>query len=454
MIESIEHMGELYHGCTLPGETREDGVYPGHFNGIQISATRFLLVYATRGFRGVDEDRSVVYQLRRDAYDGPVLAEGFVARAADDWDVLGDGVKHPRYYGSPIVFGVPKGVNLEGSPTDHANCFAVICRCNPRQLAADGTLVKVPEADPEFFNNLHMQWAQYRLNDAEDDLEIVSPLEPLCPKGKASYRDVFGEDATTFNVPMVEPQPIDATCRKWAMCVNVGALKHEKLSMIELAWDEHARRYQWTQTGPSFGDGLTEACVMRYRDEWLIAARVHGRPHAAWFWTRDLFSPMPDTVYPEHPRLVGPHTAYVGADGEVYVFGAPIDIDPGNRNPLCVWQIDPDRDFAMVQEHTVCNVSALGILTDLPHGEMAKLLPHTGGRVQYVLHRIRTRYTRDASRTGRVIRADEMEACGQYYAKIAYDADQSPRWRFDNEHAGVLSSHESSHESSRGSTIR
>lgn len=430
MIESISHLGEYHHGCPLPGETRTDGVYPGHFNGIQVGRDRFLMVYATRGFRGVDEDRSIVYQLRAGGYDGPVIREGFVARAADDWDVLGDGVKHPRYYGSPVVFGVPRGAVSDGKPAASGNCFAIMARCNPRQLRNDGTLMSVPAADPKFFASLHTAWGQYRLNDAEDDLEVVMPWQPLVPRGGESYRDALGADAETFNVPMVEPVPLDESFTRWAMCINVGCLKQERLRMVMLTWDPASGRYAWTQTGPEFGAGLTEACVLPWGGDWLIAARAHGRPHAAWFRTQDLLGGMPEPVYPEHPRLVGPHTMYRRVDGAVVVFGAPIDVDEGARNPLCMWELDPDNGFACNEPTVVCNVREKGLLDSLPHAEMAKLLPHTGGDTQLIVHRVRTRYTRDATRLGRVIRPDEMTVCGQYYARIQYDRAYPARWRF------------------------
>ena len=76
MIERIEHRGILVHECAQPGDTRADDVYPGHPNGIQVSARRFVLLFATRGYRGVDDARSIIYQVRDGGFDGPVLSEG------------------------------------------------------------------------------------------------------------------------------------------------------------------------------------------------------------------------------------------------------------------------------------------------------------------------------------------------------------------------------------------
>src|SRR5207244_9424284 len=71
-IEKIEPCGVLVRDCTLPGETRADNVTPAHPNGIQVSKNRWLMMYATRGFRGVDDDLSIIYQLRADSFEGPV----------------------------------------------------------------------------------------------------------------------------------------------------------------------------------------------------------------------------------------------------------------------------------------------------------------------------------------------------------------------------------------------
>src|SRR6266550_1368330 len=106
---SIEHKGKLIHECTVPGETRKDDVFPAHPNGIRLSRDRFLFIYATRGFRGIDEDRSIIYQVRSEGFDGPVLKEGLLAASIDDWDPLGDGKRYKRNQGAPTAFGVPKG---------------------------------------------------------------------------------------------------------------------------------------------------------------------------------------------------------------------------------------------------------------------------------------------------------------------------------------------------------
>ena len=119
MTPRIEHRGKLIHECSLPGHTRADGLYPGHINAAQLSASRFFLIYTTRGWRGTDDNASVIYQLREGAYDGRLLAEGVLASSVDDWDPLGDGTPHVRGHFHPVVFGVAAGARPASPAAGH-----------------------------------------------------------------------------------------------------------------------------------------------------------------------------------------------------------------------------------------------------------------------------------------------------------------------------------------------
>src|SRR5262245_9361738 len=92
-ILKIESLGELLREPNLPGEKRADDVVPGQTTGMRLSKDRWLILCNTRSFRGVDDQRSVIYQLRKGAPDGPVLKEGFLAQSINDWDPLKDGNK-------------------------------------------------------------------------------------------------------------------------------------------------------------------------------------------------------------------------------------------------------------------------------------------------------------------------------------------------------------------------
>jgi len=62
---AIKPAGMFIKESTLPGETRQDDVVPRHAVCLQLAKTRWLIVYTTHGYRGVDDERSVLYQIRK-----------------------------------------------------------------------------------------------------------------------------------------------------------------------------------------------------------------------------------------------------------------------------------------------------------------------------------------------------------------------------------------------------
>ena len=143
----IEPQGILIRDSGIPGETRADDVIPAHPNGIPVSRNRWLLVYATRGFRGVDDDLSILYQFRAGAPDGRVIKEGAFARTQNDWDPLGDGKNYVKQHGHPVAFGVPRGALIGGKPAPSANVFVVKWRKVARDYDPATKYVKHLSAD-------------------------------------------------------------------------------------------------------------------------------------------------------------------------------------------------------------------------------------------------------------------------------------------------------------------
>ena len=119
----IEPLGPLVRCCSLPGESAEDGMFPAHPSGIQLARDRFLVLYSTRGVRCHDDDGSIVYQVRAQGFDGPVLHEGFLARRIEDWDPFRDGSAYVKLLRHPVAFGVPKGALVDGALAANANLF-------------------------------------------------------------------------------------------------------------------------------------------------------------------------------------------------------------------------------------------------------------------------------------------------------------------------------------------
>ena len=84
-----------------------------------------MLFFATLDPHGWDAIRSIIYQIRGHAPDGPVLKEGVVARASSGWDPFHEGVSLRKIHGMPMAFGVPKGAMRNGKPLPNQNVFAV-----------------------------------------------------------------------------------------------------------------------------------------------------------------------------------------------------------------------------------------------------------------------------------------------------------------------------------------
>ena len=179
---TIEPLGCLIHECSLPGERRTDDVFPAHPNGLQASRRTWLLLYATRGWRAVDDDRSIVYQLRRGAPDGELVKEGLLAASTDDWDTAGDGTPCVLQHGHPVLFGLPRGALFDGREPAHAGLFVAKWRIKAmgRFDPATGTVSR----DHDLWDRTQgVRWAQFRLNDREDDIEIVQPAGELRQEG-------------------------------------------------------------------------------------------------------------------------------------------------------------------------------------------------------------------------------------------------------------------------------
>ena len=123
-IEHIEHMGALIRECSLVGERRRITWCRPMPTGSSKSENRWMLIYATRGFRGNDDDRSIVFQLRSETPDGRVIKEGIFSSSQADWDPDGEGkVSYFKQLGHPVLFGVPRGARVGGRPALSANVF-------------------------------------------------------------------------------------------------------------------------------------------------------------------------------------------------------------------------------------------------------------------------------------------------------------------------------------------
>lgn len=428
---ALEHRGVLIGECTLAGETRADDVVPAHPSGLQLSRDRWLIVYATRGFRGVDDDLSIVYQVRRDAPDGTVLKEGFLARTRDDWDPFNEGKKFVRQHGHPVAFGVPKGARIQGKPALHANVFVAKWRVCARAVDPQKRFLIHSDTDPDIGRRTQgVEWTQFRLNDREDDLEVLVPATLQRQKGHESG-DVFtsAEKPGWMNQSFTPPVPLNRDASEWG---EVNAFEGGRLAALRYAFDVPSGRYQWVQTGPYLADparGIFEASLARTKNGWIVSARLEGQSGVAWTRTDDPFTRMPAPTIVKEPTTNSPLTLFSSADGVLRLFTG----ENGRRDPLYMWDVDPDADFAVSNKRLVFDsVGAKLPIRSASQAkiDMAKLLP-AHGRTHLIVHRVSVRSFNHpyANRPAiPIINADEKKACGISYARLTLDDPGAPPW--------------------------
>ena len=460
MIERIEPLGPLVNECSLPGESKGDGVFPSHGNGVPLSRNRWLLTYATRGYRFGDDDWSVVYQIRDGSPVGRVIKEGYLSRAHGEWDPFGDGTRYFRQHGHPVTFGVPKGALINGKRVAHENVFAVKWRVLGIAIHEPGGWKgwdkSWPRRDPR---TQAVEWMQFRLNDREDDIEILQPARQLRQKG-AEQGDVIGftragEPLTQMNQTFVQAVPFNDDCSEWA---DVNHFPGGRIAPMKYRFNPRAKLYEWVETAPLIASrnprvSLYEASLIRFRDEFIIMARktilplekkplqsetTAGRQDldldeigAAWARSDDPFAKAPEFVYPTSPNCYNvPLTAFLCADGVIRMFGGDASLSPpprGRRNPLRCWDIDP-ATFAAANQRVVFDAFDYGLpikrSADKPEWtpalDFGKLVAHMGGRGQYVLHRCH-------------LNRNENAWAGVYHERIVYAEDCAPTWTFGAE---------------------
>jgi hypothetical protein len=223
------------------------------------------------------------------------------------------------------------------------------------------------------------------------------------------------------------------------------------IAAIRFAFNRGLGLYEWVQTGPLLDVGrqsgmasdprtpyrLTETSLLRYRDDWVIAARTSepgskNIPGTGWIRTDDLFRPLPKPFFPGEPRSNAPTGVFQCADGVVRIFTGDPTLSPyaNERDPLFCWDVDLNDNSRLSNRRVVFDAVAAGLPVQGDTGtriDMPNLIPHAGGAEQLLLFRVRLRRSREPFT--RIV-PEEKHRSALYHAKLAFDKACPPAWRF------------------------
>jgi hypothetical protein len=454
MITDIEPGRMLIEDCTIAGERKADGVFPAHPSGIPLSRDRWLVLYATRALRGHDDDHSIVYQLRAGDLDGPVLKEGLIDRALEDFDPDGTGRRVVRRSRHPMAFGVPLGAVIGGRPAPHANVFAVHW-CVEASGELDPLTGNVAY-DPQLANRSHtVMECQFRLNDARDDIEILRPPRPLRQAGfECGPAFCSVAEARIMIQSLVPPVPYNADCTEWAVINDMG---DAGLAALKFRFNAGTGLYDWVETGPGVPGtdrhAFSEGSLVGLENGWLVCIRARrknagppdwsggtarDRGDTAWIRTADPFRDMPAPVVVQDPNRQGPVTAYRCADGVVRIFSGDFTHSPygQRRDPLYCWDVNPG-DFSVANRRVIFDSVAFGAFADdkTPRSTcFAYLYAHTGGATQAVANRVMCfRYRPGVDQDAPPVTPAQFAAFGIHCGRMRFDRAYPATWRYEEQ---------------------
>lgn len=432
MTLKINYMGAFSTDLGVESERKADGRIPTHAAVIPVSSRRWLAAISTLDSASWDGVRGIVYQLRADAPDGPVLREGLLAAAQNDWDPRGRGEKLLKCHGAPLAFGVPKGAQHDGHPVPHQNVFAVKWYRYAHVPAADGIwnpfAADTRTRHPEFLEigprTLRVEWLQCRLNEAENDIEIIRPATMLCQTGYDDSNDFCAlGGGYACNNAMAAPVPADADAGIWLEYMTfLPPAGRSGIAAALYRFNPTLGFYEWTATGPfmSIPDrALSESSVMRTPDGWLVAGRDTALDGRTVWWRADdpLAAPVLAGISPadagprESPRVV-----YASADGQLRMFGNEKPFRTPGRNPLCMWEVNP-ASFQFRNRRVILDARAAGLPFYNPFVDMCKLVPAGQGRQLAIFRCITARQTARMDLT-QPVTAAEHAAAGIHYAEL------------------------------------
>ena len=441
-------------------------------SGIQVSLDRWLIVSHNRGFRGIDDDLSTLYQLRAGSPVGKLIKEGLLSRSDNDWEPFGDGRTYSKQHGHIVACGVPKGAIIGGRPAPHANVFVIKWFRLARMVVQDPQygeiLISCVPLIPHLRENYgsyeqterqlqsrtwKVVWMQFRLNEKDDDIEILQPVTEMQQQGcEGSPQICSNKSITVMDQVHTEPVPYNKDCTEWVHVHSAGG----SLLVAKMKYNSQRGLYEWTEVSPTIawrkesageltGTGsaildknysLAEASIARYQDDWVLCSRCDDGD-IAWLRLDDPFSASAIDKAVQaievRPRDHTPLSMYVCPDGVMRLFGGDVATSPypSQRNPLYCWDIDPDNGFAKSNCRVLFDSFAAGMPEAMTYNDQVKLVPHSGGRIQWIFHRTRSAFIKVPwTRKMLTIQEEDKELSGTYHARITYTDEYPGVWEF------------------------
>lgn len=439
-IEKIEHLGVYLGDCTLPGDTKVDGVVPRHATCIQVARDRWMVLYSTHGYRGVDDERSIVYQIRRDAPDGPVVREGYLAKGINDWQPEGltppEGFSYFKQHGHMTAFGVPKGAVVGGAVPPHANLFVAKWRTLARPLEkAKNYLHKTPKEGELVDATKYVEYVQFRLNPTDDDIEIVQPVQRLRQLGFEVGPQFTSLDVKWMNQSFCPAVPFDALYTEWLDCNHFDG---GRLAVLRYRFAPETGMYAWVDSSPLIADPkvpMMEASLAIHDSGWVIAAR--SEPGIAWLRAVDPLAVWHSPHLGTEPYVAAPITLFRCADGVLRLFTGDPKVSPhkNGRDPLYCWDVVPGAEVTVTNRRVIFDSVAAGLPIRpeaKPKLDFCELFPHHG-KTQLIVHGVNTRAYEHPYENRTDIPAmtpTERQVAGLYYARITYSHEPHALWRF------------------------
>ena len=424
----IQYQGPLISDTIVPEEGKSAGITPEISGCVQASKDKWIILFGTVDPRGHDTNRSIFYQIRKGSPDGQVVKEGVIEQAKSNWDPLGVGHQFRKINAVVKVFGVPKGAKRGGKPLATANHFVAKWYTRPC-LEINGRLVNlwdkkstVKEADLGSYAYC-LEWLQFRLNDAEDDIEVISPARQLRQKGYDQGHTISSLGVSNgMHHGFGDPVPND-DFSEW-----VEVCKFEKkAAAVRYAFDPTTCLYEWVETGKMQDvpkRHIAEASLNRIDDTWVICLRAYDQQgQTAWYRATDPFESFGERTDIKSPY--SPRIAFVCADGKLRLFCNDTNPYGDKRNPLYCFDVDPIT-FKYSNRQVVLDSRKENIPFRRPFIDHAMLYPHPGGRKQIISFRaINISQTVGDSTT-----PAELEKSGVHYSHLVYDKEYPNPWEF------------------------